>query len=282
MYRVGSLRDTRPSLGLFAGHSEGLTRYPLVDRSTGSPQQAVAIAELAPGGRVDLHLQAYEEALYVLDGTLELDVAGAAEELSADDYCFLEKGVPHALRNFGGSVARWLEVTAPPPGAAMIEDTVFPSGDLDVALPELPFRRGRFEESQLPEPTEPFALAGTGGANVGRASVKVLVDRDFGASQLVLMMLQYAPGGFIAEHDHVFEEAFFFLSGEIEAVLEGETHTLSAGDYFWSGVGSSHALFNRGDVPVRWLETQAPQPPPRHQFRFKADWERLAAAAATA
>ncbi len=275
MYRVGRLSQRQPDLGIFAGKSEGLTRRLLVDRSTGSPHQAVTVCELAPGGRVDLHLQAYEEAFYVLEGTLALEVAGRMETLSADDYCWLEMGVPHALRNAGRGVARWFEVVAPAPGAAMVEDTVFPPDAGGVSLPEVPFRRGRFEESQLPEPNEPFALAATGTANVGRASVRILVDREFGASQLVLMMLQYAPGGFIAEHDHVFEEAFFFLSGEIEAVLEGKTYTLSADDYFWSGVGSSHALVNRGDAPVRWLETQAPQPPPRHQFRFKADWERL-------
>jgi quercetin dioxygenase-like cupin family protein len=277
VYRVGRLSQTQPDLGMFAGKSEGLTRRPLVDRSMGSPHQALAVCELAPGGRVDLHLQAYEEAFYVLDGTLTLEVAGRAETLAADDYCWLEMGVPHALRNAGATVARWLEVDAPAPGATMVEDTLFPSDAGGIALPDVPFRRGRFDEGQLPPPSEPFALAGTG-ANVGRASVRVLVGPELGASQLVLMLLQYAPGGFIAEHDHVFEEAFFFLSGEIEAVLEGDTHTLSAGDYFWSGVGSSHALVNRGDVPVRWLETQAPQPPPRHQFRFKADWERVLSA----
>ncbi len=276
MYRVGRLSDTQPELGLFAGHSEGLTRYPLVARDTGSPHQAVTVCELAPGGRVDLHLQAYEEAFYVLAGTLEMEVGGSSEALGQDDYGWIEKGVPHRLRNPGPAAARWLEVLAPPPGATMVEDTLFPSRTVEVELPETPFRRGRFRPQDLPAPTDPFGLAGTG-ANVGGASVKILVDANFGASQLVLMALEYAPGGFIAEHDHVFEEAFLFLSGEIEATLEGTTHTLSAGDYFWSGVGSSHALVNRGDVPVRWLETQAPQPPPRHQFRFKADWQRLAA-----
>ena len=38
-----------------------------------------------------------------------------------------------------------------------------------------------------------------------------------------------------------------------------------------------HALTNRSDAPVRWLETQAPQPPSRHQFRYRNDWEALVA-----
>ena len=91
------------------------------------------------------------------------------------------------------------------------------------------------------------------------------------------MLLQYAPGGFIVKHDHAFEESFFFLAGEIEAELDGEAYTLRAGDYCWSGVGGMHALTNRTDQPVRWLETQAPQPPSRYQARFVADWERFLA-----
>jgi quercetin dioxygenase-like cupin family protein len=91
--------------------------------------------------------------------------------------------------------------------------------------------------------------------------------------------VRYVSGGFITLHDHAFEESFYFLSGEIEAELDGEVHTLSAGDYFWSGVGSMHALVNRADAPVLWLETQAPQPPSRYQARFVADWERLVAEA---
>jgi mannose-6-phosphate isomerase-like protein (cupin superfamily) len=81
--------------------------------------------------------------------------------------------------------------------------------------------------------------------------------------------------GFITEHDHAFEEGFYFLTGEIEAQLEGETLMLGAGDYCWSGVGSMHALTNRATGTVRWLETQVPQPPSRYQARFVADWQRF-------
>ena len=37
---------------------------------------------------------------------------------------------------------------------------------------------------------------------------------------------------------------------------------------------------NIGDGHVRWLETQAPQPPPRHSYRFTRDWTYLADALA--
>jgi hypothetical protein len=37
-----------------------------------------------------------------------------------------------------------------------------------------------------------------------------------------------------------------------------------------------HGFSNPADRPVRWLETQAPQPPGRHSYRFTRDWDYLA------
>src|SRR5204863_4171003 len=95
----------------------------------------------------------------------------------------------------------------------------------------IPYRKGRFDAGELPEPSSTIGLAGFGGANVGGAALKVLVGPDSGASQLNLMVVQYAKGGFIRRHDHAFEEAFLFLEGEIEAELDGEVRRLEAGDY---------------------------------------------------
>jgi quercetin dioxygenase-like cupin family protein len=269
---AGHFEQVMPELGVFTDHADGLTRRPLVGRSAGSVHQEVVHGALEPGGRVDRHLHAFEQALYVLAGSLTVDVDGPSERLEADDFLWIEAGVPHALAAASEPVI-FLEVSAPSPGA-QLQDTVF--GDAAGASPELAYRRGRFDAADLPEPSEPLGLAGAGSANVGGASVRMLVDAQFGASQLNLMALRYVAGGSIAEHDHAFEEAFFFVEGEIEALLDGTPYTLRAGDFFWSSVGGMHALENRSDKPVRWLETQAPQPPGRHQFRYRGDWERLA------
>ncbi len=272
----GRLADVPAGAGRYAGHSEGHLRRAFIDRAAGSVHQEVVVAELAPGGHVDQHLHAFEEAFYVLEGSLTFEAAGASEELAADDFVFVERGVAHALRNGSGEPARWLEVSAPQPGDNL-EDTVFVTGDAPAPELEAPYRKGHFDPAELPSPSGGIGLAGFGGGNVGGAAAKVIVGPDLGASQLNLMVVQYAPGGFITVHDHAFEEGFFFLTGRIEAELEGETHALEAGDYCWSAVGSSHALTNTSDQPVRWLETQAPQPPSRHQARFFGDWERFLA-----
>ena len=271
MHIVGKLAETAADDGPFAGRGDGLTRRPLFDRERGTVHHSLVHFELAAGGRIERHMHAFEQALYVLSGSIVVDVAGTPEELRADDYLWVEVGAPHAVANASPEPAAWLEASAPNPGARF-EDTVFTDGP--GAAPELSYRRGHFDVADLPEPSGDI-LAGAG-ANVGGASVRLLVDRDFGASQLVLMALQYVPGGGIKEHDHAFEEGFFFIEGELEADLDGELHTLGPGDYFWSGVGGTHELANRSSAPVRWLETQAPQPPSRHQFRYRGDWERLA------
>jgi quercetin dioxygenase-like cupin family protein len=273
MHLRGTLSDTAGHAGRYEGHSAGHVRRALIDRAGGSVHQEVVIAELAPDGRVDAHLHAFEEAFYVLEGQLVLEVAGAVERLGADDYVFVDRGVVHSLRNEAGATARWFEVSAPQPGAAL-EDTVFVD---DHVLPEgleRPYWRDHFDPAQLPAPSGAI-LAGFDAANVGGASVKILVGPATGATQLVLMFLQYAPGGFITAHDHAFEEGFFFLEGEIDAELDGVTHTLRSGDYCWSGVGGMHALTNRSGAVVRWLETQVPQPPARYQARFTAEWQRF-------
>jgi quercetin dioxygenase-like cupin family protein len=276
VHHVGTIAETAPAIGAYEGHSSGHTRQPLIARPTGSVHQAVTAAELAPGGSVDRHLHAFEQAVCVLEGALELSVAGTQQTLGPDDYAWVEVGVPHAVSNSSGQPARWLEISAPQPGASL-DDTVFAGDGVSGAEPDVPFRTAHFDVDQLPAATETFGLAGFGGGNVGGASVKLLIDKDFGASQLNLMALRYMPDGFIKEHDHAFEEAFFFVEGEIDVVLDGEPYTLRAGDYCWSSVGGMHAMTNRSGAPVRWIETQVPQPPSRHQARFRGDWERLAA-----
>jgi uncharacterized cupin superfamily protein len=70
------------------------------------------------------------------------------------------------------------------------------------------------------------------------------------------------------------------VDGEVDAVFDGERYRLIAGDVAWAGVGCVHGFSNPADTPVRWLETQAPQPPARHSYRFARDWDYLAEALA--
>ena len=108
-------------------------------------------------------------------------------------------------------------------------------------------------------------------------SVKMLVDRVFGAELLTMFTVDYEPGGSAQVHDHPFEETYFFLAGECEAELDGQHYTLRAGDVIFASVGSVHGFYNNGEGRVRWLETQAPQPPARHSYRWVQAWTKTPA-----
>jgi mannose-6-phosphate isomerase-like protein (cupin superfamily) len=108
-------------------------------------------------------------------------------------------------------------------------------------------------------------------------SIKMLVDGNFGAELLTLFTVDYEPGGAAQVHDHPFEEAYFFLDGEIEAEVDGEKTSFRGGEFLFCGVGVLHGFFNTSSGRVRWLETQAPQPPRRHSYRWPAYWEQLSA-----
>lgn len=106
-------------------------------------------------------------------------------------------------------------------------------------------------------------------------TVKMMIDSDLGADLSTMFMVQYEQDGFAGAHDHPLEEAYLILEGEVEATFDGSQYKLEVGDVAWAGVGCVHAFRNVGNGVVRWLETQAPQPPARHSYRFARDWSYL-------
>src|SRR3984893_14495788 len=66
-------------------------------------------------------------------------------------------------------------------------------------------------------------------------TVKMLVDKRLDAQLSTLFMVEYQPGGVAHPHDHPFEESYFILAGEIEAVADGANYVLHRGDLFWTG-----------------------------------------------
>jgi mannose-6-phosphate isomerase-like protein (cupin superfamily) len=100
----------------------------------------------------------------------------------------------------------------------------------------------------------------------------MMVDSDLGAFLSTMFMVQYEPNGMAGSHDHPFEETYMILEGEVDARLDGVEYRLRPGDTAFAAVGCIHGFSNPLNVPVRWLETQAPQPPSRHSYRFSRDW----------
>jgi len=70
---------------------------------------------LEPGTAADETIQHHgEEFGYVLEGTLELTIAGERYQLNAGDSFYFASELPHSYRNTGGGILRVLWVNTPP------------------------------------------------------------------------------------------------------------------------------------------------------------------------
>jgi len=274
----------------FEGMSSGYTGDLVVDEEGGSTQMGFRLSRLEPGGSVDSHLHSFEESIYVVEGNLTVDTREGSHRLGPGDYGLLPVGVTHAFRNPSDGTVSFAEMKAPLPRERFGFDTYFPEalagGDptpIDVRDP-----RNRLFGHIDPESMDPglqtqdrlavSASMRTALLVYSGITVKMMIDSDLGADLSTMFMVQYEEGGFAGAHDHPLEEAYLILEGEVEASFDESRYLLGPGDLAWAGVGCVHEFRNVGDGLVRWLETQAPQPPPRHSYRFARDWSYLQSA----
>lgn len=271
----------------FVGHSTGYSGDDVVDEAAGAVQMGFRVARLEPGGSVDSHVHSWEESIYVTSGSLTVDTSEGSVELVTGDYGLLPVGSTHAFRNTSAEAVTFSEMKAPLPRERFGYDTRFPpplaagrARAIDVRDP-----RNRYFGHIDPESMDPAnqtqdrlqvsASMRTALLVYSGISVKMMVDSDLGATLSTMFMVQYEQGGFAGAHDHPLEEMYQILAGEVEAFFDGSAYQLAAGDVAWAGVGCVHEFRNIGSGHVRWLETQAPQPPPRHSYRFARDWRYL-------
>src|SRR5262245_14974882 len=277
-----------------SANAHGLARQVLVGRDQGAVHTELAAVVLHGGGWLQRHAHSFEESLYVLEGELLLEIDGRVHDLRSGDFGAMPVGTRHALGNRSSAPARLLSVCTPmrlPPDAGR-RDTFFATEPFDLAAFAARAERPPFGDATLRlvghyDGTPPQAEAlrlddparGRKPAGMDIAllvysgiSVKMLVDRVFGADLMTMFTVDYEVGGAAQAHDHPFEETYFFLGGECSAELDGEPYTLRAGDVVFAGVGSVHGFWNDGPERVRWIETQAPQPPARHAYRWQPTW----------
>jgi mannose-6-phosphate isomerase-like protein (cupin superfamily) len=260
----------------------------------GAVHTGFALSSLEPGGTVDMHLHSQEESFYVLEGEPQLTLDGRSWRLGPDDCGLIPLGVPHGWRSGGEAPARWLEMSAPAPRDSGPPDiffagpvpeqeavpidirdprsrTFFHLGPGEMELDNL--KIGASVESPTVSASMPTALLAYSGI-----ALKMLVDSRLGAYLHSMFMVEYQPGGGVPPHDHPLEETYYIVSGQVDAMADGERFTLYPGDLFWTGVGCIHEFWNTGEDRVRWLETQSPQLPANHSYRFNRDWDHLAEA----
>jgi mannose-6-phosphate isomerase-like protein (cupin superfamily) len=283
---AGDVELVTPTAG-WASSATGYRRSTAVGEDTGAVHTGFMISELDSDGSIPWHVHSYEESFYVVIGTIVVDTIEGSFRLSDGGYGVVPVGMPHRLRNDGDLPVQWAEMQAPMPRSAYQDDTflvppppVGEAADIDVRDPRNRYF-GRITPSQM-DPTkqsqdllEVTASMRTALLVYGGINVKMMVDADLGAQLATMFMVHYDPDGATGPHDHPFEETYYFLEGQAEATFDGKPVVVSAGDIAWAGVGCPHSFRNLGGGPLRWLETQAPQPPRRYSYRFARDWDYL-------
>ena len=286
-YRLVRCEDVEPAEAL-PGHASGLRTCRLVDGTLGSTHMAMTLVSLS-SGQVDTHVHSFETGFYVLEGAPVLYLDGRGVRLEPGACGVVPVGAPHAFRT--DTEGLWLEMVAPRPRTDG-SDTFF-LGPAPEAQPEPldardPRNRNLFLLGDGQMDLEVLKRAEVFGAPTVSASmatavlaysgiaVKMLVDQRLDAQLHTMFMVEYQPGACAHPHDHPFEESYYMLEGEVDVVADGDRHTLRPGDFFWTATGCVHAFYETQGGRVRWLETSAPGPPPRHSYRHDRDWKYLA------
>ncbi len=272
--------------GLLAPGAQGLLRWRCVGEADGAAHTDFGVNRLAPGGSTAAHVHSFEESFHVLQGEVILATTEAAVRLVAGDYGVIPIGVPHAWRASGEEEAVWTDLFTPPARTRCDEDTY--------RVAELPERHPVSVDPRDPR-TRSFGNITREHMDAGQQSqqllavsasmrtallvysgitLKMMVDSDLGAVLGTMFMVRYAPDGAAGAHDHPLEEAYLVTEGEVRATFDGHEFLLEEGDFAWAGVGCVHSFAATGE-PVQWLETQAPQMPARHAYRFARDWQYL-------
>jgi quercetin dioxygenase-like cupin family protein len=274
------------SPGSLAPDSDGIARWSAVNEAVGAVHTGFGVCTLEPGGHCAAHVHSFEESCYVLEGEVVLETPDAAVTLRMGDYGVLPVGVEHAWRNDGAKAARWADMLAPQPRDRFSADTFrVPEFTKHAPTPvNVRDPRTRSYGSVRPEHMDPTrqsqelldvsASMRTALLVYSGITVKMMVDSDLGAVLSTMFMVQYAPEGMAGKHDHPFEETYLILDGEVDAEFDGLPYRLEPGDIAWTGAGCVHG-FSAVNGSVRWLETQAPQPPARYSYRFVRDWKYL-------
>ena len=291
MHQVLRVSDIKPQPE-YAGHGRGFARARLTGGGEGAVHTALGKCVLAEGGSIDRHVHSFEEFFYVIEGSPVLILEGHAHELAPGACGVVPVGVEHAWLGPKKGSATWIDMLTPiprldgknpdtfflgAPTAGQVEPLdirdprsrhFFRMSDDDITVSKLTVG-SRANAPQVSASMATALLAYSG------IAVKMLVDQRLSAALGTMFMVEYQPGGVAHPHDHPLEESYYMLQGEVEAVADDKVYTLKPGDAFWTGVGCIHAFVNRTDTTVRWLETQSPQPPARHSYRFSRDWDYL-------
>ncbi|MCF3183536.1 cupin domain-containing protein [Streptomyces polychromogenes] len=139
--RIVDLSETQPNR-----RRGGDLRAVLTPTSVGSTSGFMGLAVMAPGESIAEHYHPYsEEFVYVVAGTLEVDLDGETHPLRTDQGLLVPLNVRHRFRNVGSSEARMvfhLGPLAPDPKLGHVDTEEAPNPDATAWAERPPERTG--------------------------------------------------------------------------------------------------------------------------------------------
>lgn len=265
------------------GPASGLSSAVLVGAAGGAVHLEVVLSRLLPGGAIAPHVHPFEESFFILEGEAVFTVADQSYALKQKSFGFAPIGTVHSWSNQSDQPVVWLRTRSPQP--RVIGDALG-THPIDRRTPDNPVKPvdgddrtrryvGQFEEDMMPTPG-PIQMRGFRSSGARNVAVWMLVDEVIGAIHHTKFLVRFDPTGpemtLGGQHFHPFEETYYITDGKAVAHLEDESIEVGQGDFVFAGVNTLHGFSNLGTEPVRWIETQAPNPPPSNAFFFKADW----------
>ncbi|WP_323029824.1 bifunctional allantoicase/(S)-ureidoglycine aminohydrolase [Castellaniella sp.] len=171
-----------------------------------------------------------EGVLFVVEGEIELTLAGAKHVLKPGGYAFIPPASDWALRNRGGEAARfhWIRKRYQ-------------------AVDGVPFPKAFVTNEQ---DVEPIAMPGT----EGRWVTTRFVDMADMRHDMHVNIVTFQPGGIIPfAETHVMEHGLYVLEGQAVYRLNQDWVEVQAGDFMWLRAFCPQACYAGGPGPFRYL-----------------------------
>jgi (S)-ureidoglycine aminohydrolase len=190
------------------------------------------IMEVAPGGgsdRPELDKRA-EGVLFVVEGELDLKLAGRTHEMGPGGYAYIPPGSDWQVRNHGEGPVRfhWIRKAYEAVDGIDVPDALV-ANENDVAPTPMPGTDGRWATTRFVDPTD--------------------LRHD-----MHVTVVTFEPGAVIPfAETHVMEHGLYVLEGKAVYRLNQDWVEVEAGDYMWLRAFCPQACYAGGPGRFRYL-----------------------------
>jgi len=190
------------------------------------------IMEVAPGGGSDKPEPDHnaEAVLFVVEGTLDLTIAGARYRLVPGGYAFIPPGAVWSARNASEAPVRFHWIRKAYEAVDGIDlPAAFVVNERDIAPSEMPGTDGKWATTRF-------------------------VDLADLRHDMHVTIVTFQPGGVIPfAETHVMEHGLYVLEGKAVYMLNRDWVEVEAGDFMWLRAFCPQACYAGGPGPFRYL-----------------------------